>query len=204
MKNIKKIEEERDNLIASYSERFNRDYKKKALESNSKTEKENKRRRKNNISKNILFIVFCMLVNFIIFSINKNFNYSHLLAKDFFLIVGLIGSAISMGFILGSIFGEEYLKPNYIIDDLNIDINNALYLHKLVLDANNIKHYYDILIEFLGEDNLNKKLRALMKENEEIGSYNLILRLFDNTIKEEKMRLKGDNMIGQLEKIRKI
>lgn len=204
MKNIKKIEEERDNLIASYSESFIRDYKKKALESNSKTEKENKRRRKNNISKNILFIVLCMLVNFVIFSINKNFDYSYLLAKDFFLIVGLIGSAISMGFILGIIFGEEYLKPVYIIDDLNIDFNNAIYLHKLVLDANNIKHYYDILIEFLGEDNLNKKLRALMKENEEIGSYNLILRLFDNTIKEEKMRLKGDDMIDQLEKIRKI
>lgn len=77
-------------------------------------------------------------------------------------------------------------------------------LSALVLEKSELNSLYDLLNESYGEQLLSMKIVELRRNNEEIGSYDLLQRLYSNAIKYETLKLEAQNGTDQQKQIKAI
>lgn len=75
-------------------------------------------------------------------------------------------------------------------------------LSALVLEKSELNSLYDLLNESYGEQLLSMKIVELRKNDEEIGTYDLLQRLYSNAIKYETLKQESQNGTDQQKQIK--
>lgn len=128
-------------------------------------------------------LLFTIIINcLVVFSILAGEN------KVFFLSISLL-TALMCYFSFSSKFGYG-LKDfeTYRYDELNRRYHH--YLKTLVLTKDEITPLYETLHNYYGEEQFSIEIKRAKKEDEEVGSYTLLKRLYDNAINHEKENAK--------------
>lgn len=187
---MQKLQEERVKLEKFYKKDFKEKFSEKIEQENElkyrELQEKNKAIKKENVKIKVVNTItgfFCALITaMIIIGVLLQGAINNLPSICvIFIIYFIVGSL----FFLRSKFVKEeiHLKTTY--DKIIYKEKEDQYLNQLVLPIEEMKHYYGVLMDCLGKEKLNSKIHLLIKQNEEIGSLTLLLRLFDISIKEE-------------------
>lgn len=193
-----KLETSKQNFENYFSKRFNKELENKLREETNKSLRKKIEFLSNTITYFMIFTPIFIFSLCCLYNISKGYDGSILYVLAY--IWPCIGGYLGM--YLSEIY--ERIANKNIAKILDVEILKAKkrYLNDLICSITEIKHHYDLLIECLGEDELNKKIIKLGTEKDEIGSYNFILKLFNNAIEEEKNKnLKGNDLCKQLKLI---
>lgn len=211
---LNKLKKEKEDFVSYFNKKFendkgdelrkeNEENEVNCREENNKIQKENKKSRRINMLVSLAFystsfIISALLIYLIKLgveqSVSPKSNLLYFFCLPSVLLAFYIGTAIDL------LFGKVYIKEKqyklHNIEEVKINYSNNL---KCSMDE--IKHYYSILIECLGEEVLNKKIIELKTNNEDIGDYTLILRIFEKSIQDEEKKIKDDETIEKLRRI---
>lgn len=199
-----KLEKGRNSFVSYFSEKFEEEQGNKLKTENEEKrvkcrEENNKIKKRNKIGTFIAcFIGFVFCVASIYFLFNYSVNLKRSIIPLFFVFPLIVICGVFVGGVINVLFNKECIKEDKIkLHD--IKKTKEIYLNNLKCSIDETKHYYDLLLECVSREVLNEKLVQLGNSREEIGSYNLILRLFENAIAEEKKNIKGKELCDQLD-----
>lgn len=203
----------REKLISSNKNEFKEKFGKKIEEENKLEEIEINKNydyvgKQNRKIKNInrAIFVFSMLIPLSMFAytiallIADYINNVEIKASNYGVSFIVLFLFLIFGFVINDLASVEYKYIDSIKKTSYFQKENE-YLNSLILPMGEMKQYYDILNECFGESWLKERMREKIKKDQDVGAFELILKLFNTAIKEESEKTRNDELNTKLDLI---
>lgn len=128
------------------------------------------------------------LASFCLISIPPIFNFSGENAILYLLLGGMSGYWVYWLLSKNGMIEKIKSFEEYRIQELDKKYNS--YFKKIILSKDEITPFYETLHNYYGEEQFSIEIKRAKKEDEEVGSYTLLKRLYDNAINHEKENAK--------------